>query len=200
MKTPTRKQALVGGGAAILALAFLGSLADETVVITLETPVPSQALVTPEPTPVPTATPTATPTAEPTPAPTPTPDIWNEYLNHQTAVADYIIEEMNRLSAALENLDAPEALGYAQNLRGRLSEEIRWLDDHDPDACYAEVHDLTRQAYVLYEEGMGYAIAWLEIYPFGDDSDVSGYIDTLTDANRALDRATAALEPVDCPV
>ena len=94
--------------------------------------------------------------AEPASEPLPVADYWGAWSLHKKA-------SRGRLQAAIDNARNARSkkLGFYRSLVGGHDDEMKWLANHQPEACYAEAYEQWRTAveelHALAKRSVGFA-------------------------------------------
>lgn len=125
-------------------------------------------------------------TPEPTRRPTPEPVSnagWMEFLAHGLEYADSFVADSEALTAAANDFDMEGVTDASIEMWVNLGEEVRWLDDHPPDPCFADAHAAYRHAISSYHHALDVL----------SDGAIASDFDLITEGTELMEEATEYL-------
>lgn len=151
----------------------------------------------PPPTVQPTLAPTPVPTASPTPDPTPDPGagLYLDFSTHVLGYADRFLAQMGKVQDAANSGSLARLFTASMALWASTGDEVRWVVNHPPAACYAGVHAAWLNAMRLYHRSMDLISDSALTFDVQGLTRGTAYME---EGTRSMNRATLRLDGVNC--
>jgi hypothetical protein len=193
LKEPTPAAAVVPS--ATPSQASVAALATAVATSTVQPTAMPTATATPEATPDATEAAVEEATAEPVPTISKAEMRWATFTSHVSDSAPALVGPLNDLSTAATDMDFDGLESSSTELKRMATDELTWLGNHPPAACYATVHDTYTSGLKKLRSAASSMLKFLATY---DIDQVSAANDALVSGNELIGEATTELHLVDC--